>query len=50
MKQQDPDDLKTPHESMDSLMRAFEQAWQQQGYDKEQENGKKNNINEASNS
>lgn len=31
MKTPDPDDLKMPHESIDSLMQAFEQAWQQLG-------------------
>lgn len=34
-KQIDPDDLKTPHESIDSLIKAFEQAWQQQEYNKQ---------------
>lgn len=50
MKRQDPDDLKTPHEDLDSLMQAFEQAWQRLRYEKEQNNGKKNNINATSNS
>lgn len=38
MKQQDPDDLKTPHESIDSLMQAFEQAWQELKDQKEYDN------------
>jgi hypothetical protein len=29
MKQQDPDDLKIPHENINSLIKAFEQAWQE---------------------
>lgn len=38
MKIKDPDDLKIPHESIDSLMQAFEQAWQQLKDQKEYDN------------
>lgn len=38
MKTPDPDDLKMPHYDIDSLIKAFEQAWQQLKDRKENEN------------
>jgi predicted alpha/beta hydrolase len=37
MKTPDPDDLKMPHESIHSLMQAFEQAWLELKHQKENE-------------
>jgi predicted alpha/beta hydrolase len=38
MKTPDPDDLKMPHESIHSLMQAFEQAWLELKQQKENDN------------
>ena len=38
MKTLDPDDQKPPHYDIDSLIKAFEQAWQQLKQQKDNEN------------
>ncbi len=38
MKLTDPDDLKPPHWDIHSMMAAYEQAWAQLGYQKQERN------------
>ena len=38
MKPQDPDDLKQPHWDIHSMIAAYEQAWAELGYQKQERN------------